>query len=150
MRSRIQRRSDMCSLGVGLFRRSIQVLTEPSVPAETDDSQMARARLSDQMADGPGASGIIRLGWNTRPPVKSDSFTRAKATQARACLMPKSLPSIAKYKMRESLRAAPGHCRRRKPRHVDRGPAGRLTTAEERMSKATRLVPSLMAMAMML
>jgi hypothetical protein len=37
-----------------------------SVPAETDDSQMARARLSDQMADGPGASGITRLGWNTR------------------------------------------------------------------------------------
>src|SRR3954447_18231592 len=31
MRSRIQRRSDMCSLGVGLSRRSIQVLTEPSI-----------------------------------------------------------------------------------------------------------------------
>jgi hypothetical protein len=38
------------------------------------------------------------------PPVKSDSFTRAEVTQARACLMPKSLPSIAKYKMRGSLR----------------------------------------------
>src|SRR3954464_4898034 len=34
MRSRIQRRSDMCSLGVGLSRRSIQVLTEPSQRAE--------------------------------------------------------------------------------------------------------------------
>src|SRR3954468_12685928 len=31
MRSRIQRRSDMCSLGVGLSRRSIQVLTEPNI-----------------------------------------------------------------------------------------------------------------------
>src|SRR4051795_12564659 len=31
MRFRIQRRSDMCSLGVGLSRRSIQVLTEPSI-----------------------------------------------------------------------------------------------------------------------
>src|SRR4051812_30287696 len=29
MRSRIRRRSDMCSLGVGLSRRSIQVLTGP-------------------------------------------------------------------------------------------------------------------------
>src|SRR3954464_6360095 len=31
MRFRIQRRSDMCSLGVGLSRRSIQVLTEPNI-----------------------------------------------------------------------------------------------------------------------
>jgi hypothetical protein len=30
------------------------------------------------------------------PPVKSDSFTRAKVIQARACLMPKRLPSISK------------------------------------------------------
>src|SRR4051812_5522565 len=31
MRFRIQRRSDMFSLGVGLSRRSIQVLTEPNI-----------------------------------------------------------------------------------------------------------------------
>jgi hypothetical protein len=40
-------------------------------------------------------------------PVESSGFTRAKVTQVRACPMPKSLLSIAKYKMRGSLRGMP-------------------------------------------
>src|SRR3954467_15687048 len=60
MRSRIQRRSDMCSLGVGLSRRSIQVLTEPRFPVPDDgdhdavDTEAGLVRAADligQLAD---------------------------------------------------------------------------------------------------
>src|SRR4051812_33695862 len=53
MRSRIQRRSDMCSLGVGLSRRSIQVLTEPSITVALPNlvvSMGARSSLDWQFA----------------------------------------------------------------------------------------------------
>src|SRR4051794_27027050 len=52
MRSRIQRRSDMCSLGVGLSRRSIQVLTEPSRATAGLDGINVSATLTS-MCFGP-------------------------------------------------------------------------------------------------
>src|SRR4051812_23551617 len=51
MRSRIQRRSDMCSLGVGLSRRSIQVLTEPNItvaPLISEVGMAARSSLDQR------------------------------------------------------------------------------------------------------
>jgi hypothetical protein len=39
---------------------------QSNVPAETEDSQVTRVRLSGQMAYSSGGAGIIWLGWNIK------------------------------------------------------------------------------------